>query len=76
MAHELHLKLLEEGVEAWNRRRAEEEFFNPDFSRADLSRMKLVEANLAVSDFTDATLSNADLRFARLQGSNTNPPGE
>ncbi|MGI9435895.1 MAG: pentapeptide repeat-containing protein [Geminicoccaceae bacterium] len=69
MVHELRLKLLKKGVEVWNRYRAEEEFFNPDFTGADLSGMKLVEANMAVSDFTNATLSNADLRAARLQGS-------
>jgi hypothetical protein len=63
MANEEHIKLLEQGVEVWNRWRAE----NPDI-RPDLRRAGLREANLWGSDLSRVDLSRADLSGAILGG--------
>ncbi len=84
MAEQRHIEWLLEGVEAWNRRR-EQEDFRPDFSGADLRDAKLryadfLQANLTnavliKADLRDATISNTDLRdadfsFTNLSGAN------
>lgn len=63
MANAEHLKILKEGVERWNRWRAENPDVSPDLFKADLIRVKLAGANLK-----KANLRNADLRGASLTG--------
>ena len=76
--------LLEEGVEAWNRRRRGEKF-QPDFRGADLfglelngidlrdaklGRTELNTAKLNGADFEDADLTDAELAGAELRNAN------
>jgi hypothetical protein len=65
MANKKHLKILNQGVEAWNRWRRENPDVRPDLNRADLSEVDLSSANLS-----GAGLSKADLRGANLNGTN------
>ncbi len=65
MAKSGHLKILEQGVEVWNKWREENPKKKPDFSGADFSG-----ADLRRADLRSATLRNANLRRANL--SNTN----
>ena len=67
-----HVKWLKEGVEAWNRRREQEDFI-PDLSDAYLFRYDLRGANLRHADLRSANLrhvnlSGANLRHADLRG--------
>lgn len=61
MANEEHLKILRQGVEAWNRWREE----NPDI-RPDLSEACLVAANLCEANLRRANLRKAILREVKL----------
>ena len=85
MANPDHVRwLLEEGVEAWNRRRRRENF-QPDFRGADLfglelngidlrdaklCRTKLNTAKLNGADLEDADLTDAQLAGAELRNAN------
>jgi uncharacterized protein YjbI with pentapeptide repeats len=81
MANEEHLKILKEGVEAWNRWRQGNEVI-PELSGANLSsanlsgarlnHASLSSANLNDADLGDANLYNADLSGANLSGANLN----
>jgi hypothetical protein len=74
MANEELLKILRQGVDAWNEWRQK----NPDVRRpdlhgaylsgADLSRANLLKANLLETDLSQADLSHANLRQAYLSG--------
>jgi len=71
MANEEHLKILKEGVNAWNAWRYEHPQTHPDLSGADfvgrrLSQVNLRGANLRKSNFIEADLSRADLSGAVL----------
>jgi uncharacterized protein YjbI with pentapeptide repeats len=66
MANEEHLYVLEQGVSAWNRWRAEHEEIKPDLSGADLYMMDLHAAYLRDADLSGANLIFADLRHAVL----------
>jgi len=83
MANEEHLKILKQGVEAWNKWREENPKVIPDLANAnlsnadlsdailadaDLSNANLTEADLTEADLTEADLSNADLTDANLTG--------
>ena len=73
MANEEHVKLLKQGVEAWNKWRKENPNIRPDLSRAGLSRADLRGADLSGADLSHAVLSgavlsHADLRRAVLSG--------
>ena len=77
MANPLHIQWLNEGIEAWNKRR-ETENFRPDFSGYDFGGRTLFETNrgrernewervpLRGIHLTDANLAHADLRVADL----------
>ena len=82
MANPEHLKILEHGVEAWNRWRRENPNVRPDLSNvdlgaadlgftnlsgADLHRTKLYRANFHRTNLDAADLRSADLRGALLE---------
>lgn len=64
MANEEHVKILEDGVEAWNEWREK----NPE--EPDLTGAYLKDANLTGADFRDADLSRAYLSRAYLEDAN------
>jgi uncharacterized protein YjbI with pentapeptide repeats len=68
MANEQHLKILEQGVEAWNQWREENPDIRPDLNGADLRRADLRRTNLSAVDLRGADLSNANLNGADLSG--------
>jgi uncharacterized protein YjbI with pentapeptide repeats len=85
MADEEHLKILLQGVKAWNRWRdenpgirpdlteaplLEEDLSGADLSRADLSGAYLTEVCLDDADLSGANLLRANLREADLSGAN------
>ncbi len=68
MANPEHLKILKQGVEAWNDWRKENSGVRPDLSGADLVRAVLSWANLVEAGLRGADLSQADLSEADLGG--------
>ena len=83
MANEGHLKILEQGVEAWNKWRRENPGVAPDLSDADLRQRKfhgidfrgavllgtrLRRTDLSGADLSVANLSGGDLSYANLAG--------
>jgi uncharacterized protein YjbI with pentapeptide repeats len=66
MANADHLKLLRQGVAAWNAWRTEEPLATPDLIEADLSEANLREANLREADLSWANLRGASLAWADL----------
>ena len=67
MANQDHLKILHQGVKAWNDWRSANADIRPDLSGADLSDAKLSEAVLVDAGLRDADLSGADLSGADLR---------
>lgn len=73
MADKEHLKILDQGVEAWNQWRRQNPPFVPDLSEADLSHKHLMRANLytarlSKSNLSDAILFGAQVTAADLSG--------
>jgi uncharacterized protein YjbI with pentapeptide repeats len=68
MANPDHLKMLRQGVDAWNAWRKEEPFITPDLSGANLRGTNHSEAFLAWVNFSGANLSGADLGGVVLWG--------
>jgi uncharacterized protein YjbI with pentapeptide repeats len=68
MANPEHLQILEQGVEAWNAWRKQNEGIRPDLSGATLSRATLSRADLSGAILAGATLAGADLSRADLSG--------
>ena len=73
MANEKHLRILRQGVEAWNRWREDNPDIRPDLSEADLygadlSGADLFRANLRAAKLSGAYLFAANLRVAKLSG--------
>jgi hypothetical protein len=71
MANPEHLRILKEGVDVWNKWRAEHLEIRPDlneayFNGANLSGADLSRAKLGGADLRRANLSGADLRGAGL----------
>ena len=71
MAFEEHVKILHEGVDAWNHWRKEHSDLQPGLMGADFRGMDLRGAdfhwsNLSGANLKGANLSNADLRLADL----------
>jgi len=76
MANPEHLKILEEGVEVWNKWRRTNPSVLPDLSEAQLRGMSLRECDLSDADLTGANLSGSNLTGARFSGArlfNTTP---
>jgi uncharacterized protein YjbI with pentapeptide repeats len=70
MANAEHLKLLEQGVAAWNQRRAEHCLICPDLAGANLTGTNLSGANLSRANLSGANLSEADLSRTNLSRAN------
>jgi hypothetical protein len=68
MANPEHLKILKQGVDAWNEWREEDTEILPDLSSADLVAANLTEANLSGAKLVGADLAKADLVRADLGG--------
>jgi len=76
MANPEHLKILKEGVEAWNKWRGENPNLRPDLSAAylggadldgaQLYQMNMIAANLAWANLSGAFLMNTELREGKL----------
>jgi hypothetical protein len=68
MANDAHLKILEEGVSAWNNWRMENPGLRPEFTESNLLGV-LFGANLTGANLTLANLSSADLERTNLTNS-------
>jgi hypothetical protein len=68
MANPEHLKILKQGVAAWNNWRVENPRIMPDLKWADFLRADLIGANLVGANLRGANLGGADLRRANLVG--------
>ena len=72
MANSEHLKILEKGVEAWNRWRSENPQIEPDLSGAVIPRKDFNDANLSNANLLSAKLTGAKLKRASLVRANIN----
>ncbi len=70
MAKEKQLKILRDGVKAWNGWREENPGVRPDLRRADLRDVKLRGVNFRGADLRRAVLRGANLSNADLRGAN------
>lgn len=70
MANKDHLKILEQGVEAWNAWRREYPNVTPDLTEAYLRKAALAGANLTGANLTEAYLRKAVLTRANLAKAN------
>jgi len=70
MAKQKHLKILKQGVEAWNKWREESRNIRPDLSDANLSGANLSGANLSRAILVRTNLSGANLSYTYLVGAN------
>ncbi len=68
MANPEHIKILKQGVDAWNKRRMENPEVNFDLTYADFTRANLSKANLAGVNLTKANLWWTNLIKADLKG--------
>lgn len=68
MANPEHLKIIKQGIEAWNEWREKNFAIRPDLSRVNFSWANLSRANLTEANLMWANLSGADLRWAALDG--------
>jgi uncharacterized protein YjbI with pentapeptide repeats len=66
MANVEHVRIMKQGVQAWNAWRQENSSTRPDLSGADLSWAELNGANLSGADLRQANLWVANLRGADL----------
>ena len=73
MANPEHLEILKQGVEVWNRWRAENPNIRPRLSRANLAGLNLSGVDLSGSSLREANLRGANLKKATF--SNTNLTG-
>lgn len=63
-----HLKILNRGVEEWNKWRYNNEDLRPELSFVNLSKADLRGADLRSANLSEADLRGADLRGANLKG--------
>jgi hypothetical protein len=72
MANKEHLKLLRQGVKAWNRWREDNPGVQPDLFEADLSKARLSGVDLSRADLRGADLVKAELVKAELSRAQLN----
>ncbi|MEO0987855.1 MAG: pentapeptide repeat-containing protein [Cyanobacteria bacterium J06639_14] len=70
MADEVHLEIIEQGVEKWNRWREVDSKSQPDLSGAYLFEAELSGINLSGANLSRACLIGAKLKEANLRGAN------
>ena len=70
MANKEHLRILKQGVEAWNRWRGHDLKMEVDLSGANLAREELRDAYLHYADLRETNFRSAQLRGADLFSSN------
>ena len=70
MANDEHVRLLKQGVAAWNAWRDENPDIHPKLLEANLDEANLHGANLNEADLLGANLSRANLWEANLSGAN------
>ncbi len=70
MANKEHLKILKEGVDAWNSWREKNREIRPNLHWATLTGVSLRGANLSKANLREADLSKARLNWAILTGAN------
>jgi uncharacterized protein YjbI with pentapeptide repeats len=70
VANEEHLKIIRQGVAAWNEWREKNPFEKADLSEAFLGGANLSEANLSETNLSEADLSGANLNEANLSRAN------
>ena len=70
MADKEHLRILNQGVEVWNRWREENPGITPDLEGADLSDADIRRANLSDAGLSHVNLSGANLIKAELFNAN------
>ena len=70
MANPEHLKILKQGVKAWNKWMQENPHVIPDLHQADLCDWNLCRADLRDANLRDATLHRVNLSDANLCGAN------
>lgn len=70
MANSEHVEILKQGVDTWNKWRADNPDIIPDLSRANLS-----DTNLSGADLSGANLDGAYLRGANLSGADLHHAG-
>lgn len=75
MANPEHVKILEQGVDVWNKWREDNEETIPDLSEVnfqgkDLSNIIFIDTNLMYTNLSKANLTNGDLYFANLTRAN------
>ncbi len=68
MAHNEHLKILEQGVEVWNAWREENRTIEPELNRIRLDRTDLAGANFQRAHLNSASLVGARLDDVRFDG--------
>jgi uncharacterized protein YjbI with pentapeptide repeats len=66
MANEEHVKILKQGVKAWNEWREKNPPITPGLAGANLYKADLTRANLYEADLSEADLSKANLNKAVL----------
>ena len=70
MANPEHLKILNQGVEVWNRWRKENQKIRPELNKADLQGINLKEVNFRGATLVWANLTNCKFNRAKLRGAN------
>ncbi|MGH7453903.1 MAG: toll/interleukin-1 receptor domain-containing protein [bacterium] len=68
MANKEHLKILKQGVDAWNKWRSKSQKVKPNLRHANLTAAFLSKADLAGTNLSGADLSGANLTRASLLG--------